>query len=99
MIRHVVVFRWHEQVTDEHIAALSAALDTLPGAVGTIHTYRHGRDVGVNATSFDYAVTADFVTVDDYLTYRDHPAHQQVIADHIAGRASERAAVQFEFDD
>jgi hypothetical protein len=39
-------------------------------------------------------VVADFASVDDYVTYRDHPVHRAVIADHIRPVMAERAAAQ-----
>lgn len=99
MIRHVVMFRFDESVTDEQLAEMSAALDALPDAIAEIVAYRHGRDLGIGATNFQYAITADFANVDDFAAYRDHPEHQRFIADHITGRVAERAAVQFELAD
>ena len=99
MIRHVVMFRWDESVTDEQLVAMSAALDALPGAIAEIAAYRHGRDLGIRATNFQYAITADFANLDDFAAYRDHPAHQQFIADHLTDGVAGRAAVQFEFAD
>lgn len=97
MIRHVVVFRWNDTVTEAHLAAIAAALDALPSAIPAIVDYHHGADAGLNPANFDYVVVGDFASVDDYITYRDHPVHQQFIADHITGRVADRAAVQFEF--
>jgi len=97
MIRHVVVFRWNESVTDADLTAMAAALDALPEAIAEIVAYRHGRDVGLNPANFQYAIVADFATADDFAIYRDHPEHQRFIADHITGRVAERAAVQFEY--
>lgn len=97
MIRHVVVFRWNDTVTEAHVDALAAALDVLPAAVSEIAGYHHGPDQQLNPANFDYVVVGDFASVDDYIGYRDHPAHQQFIADHITGRVADRAAVQFEF--
>jgi hypothetical protein len=99
MIRHVVTFRWNDSVTDEQLVAMSAALDALPTAIPEIVAYRHGRDLGIGATNFQYAITADFANVEDFATYRDHPEHQRFIAEHITGRVAERAAVQFEYAD
>ena len=99
MIRHVVMFRWEESVTDEQLVAMSEALDALPEAIAEVVTYRHGPDLGIGATNFQYAITADFANVDDFAVYRDHPEHQQFIVEHITGRVAERAAVQFEFTD
>jgi hypothetical protein len=98
MIRHVVVFRWNDSVTDEQLVAMSAALDALPSAIGEIVSYRHGRDLGLAPTNADYAITADFADVDDFAVYRDHPEHQRFIAEHITGRVAERVAVQFEYE-
>jgi hypothetical protein len=97
MIRHVVVLRWNESVTDADLTEMAAALDALPTAIAEIADYRHGRDLGLNPANADYAIVADFANTDDYAVYRDHPEHQRVIADHITGRAAERHAVQFEF--
>ncbi len=99
MIRHVVVFRWNESVTDEQLVVMSAALDALPAAIGQIVAYRHGRDLGLGPTNHQYSITADFANVDDFAVYRDHPDHQQFIAEHITGRVADRAAVQFEYTD
>lgn len=96
MFRHVVMFRWNEDVTAEEVSATRCALDGLPALVPTIRDYRHGGDAGVNSGNFDYVVVADFDDVDGYLAYRDHPDHLALIAEHIAGRVADRAAVQYE---
>ncbi len=97
MIRHVVVFRWNDTVTDADIAATGAALDALAPVIPEIAAYRHGPDLRLAPTNADYTVVGDFESVDDYLVYRDHPEHQRFIAAHITGRVSDRVAVQFEF--
>ena len=97
MIRHVVVLRWNDTVTDAHVAAVSAGLDALPALIPQIADYHHGPDQQLAPTNFDYSIVGDFESVDAYLTYRDHPEHQRFIADHITGRVADRAAVQFEF--
>jgi hypothetical protein len=97
MIRHVVMFRWNDTVTEAHLTVVAAALDALPAAIPEIVDYRHGPDQQLAPTNFDYAVVGDFVSVEAYVTYRDHPVHQQLIADHFTGRVADRGAVQFEF--
>jgi hypothetical protein len=96
MIRHSVMFRFEESVTDDQLAAMSAALDALPSAIPEIVAYRHGRDLGIGPTNFQYAITADFASADDFATYRDHPEHQRFIAEHITGNVTDRAAIQFD---
>jgi len=97
MIHHVVLFRWNDTVTDRQLEATAAALDALPGSITEIAGYRHGPDLGLNQANYDYVVVGDFASAEDYLVYRDHPAHQRLIAEHITGRVADRAAVQFEF--
>lgn len=95
MIRHVVMFRWAEDVDDAHRAAVAAGLDGLVQAIPEIRRYHHGPDLGVNDGTYDYVVVGDFDTLDDYLVYRDHPVHQELIRSLIAGRVTDRAAIQY----
>lgn len=95
MFRHVAMFRWVDRVDDAHLAAVARRLDELPTAIGEIRSYRHGADAGVNDGNFDYVLVADFDSPDDYVTYRDHPAHTAFISEMIVGQVAERAAVQY----
>jgi hypothetical protein len=95
MFRHVVMFRWVDGVDEAHVAEVARRLDELPTSIPVIRSYRHGVDALVNEGNFDYVVVADFDSADDYVTYRDHPEHAAFIAELIAGRVAERAAVQY----
>lgn len=97
MLRHVVLFRWIPSATSDEIAAISSGLAGLPAAIPEIATYRFGPDAGINEGNFDFAVVADFESVDDYLVYRDNPVHRALLAEHIAPQVAERAAVQYEY--
>ena len=96
MIRHCVMFRWKESTPAATIGAVEAALAKLPAAIPAIASYSFGRDVGVNDGNYEFAVVADFATLDDYLVYRDHPDHKQVIVDVIVPNIADRSAMQFE---
>jgi hypothetical protein len=95
MIRHVVMFRWSEGVDAAHIAATTAAFDRMQALVPQIRSYAYGSDLGVVAGNFDYAVTGEFDSVDDFIAYRDHPEHQAVVQTFLAPHIRERHAVQF----
>ena len=97
MIRHVVLLKWNEGVDAAHIAATKAALDRLPGLIPQVVSLRNGPDLRVAPTNFDYAITAVFASTDDFLVYRDHPAHQEVTQTYTAPHA-QRFAVQFTED-
>ena len=88
MIRHVVMFRWTPEATQEQKQRVTTELARLPALVPSLRAYRLGADLGLNPGNFDYAVTADFDDADGYLAYRDHPEHRAIV--------TERAAVQYE---
>ena len=90
------MFSWADDVDEAHVERVSAALDTLPSEIREIVRYAHGSDLALVDGNHDYAVVGDFESVDDYAAYRDHPVHRAFIADLIAGRVAERAAVLFE---
>ena len=99
--RHVVMFRFTDDATDEQRAALARGLDGMPSATGAVGDgdYRHGPDLGINPTSWDYVVVADFASADEYMTYRDHPDHQALIRDLVTPIVVDRASVQYEVPD
>ena len=95
MLRHVVMFRWADDADPQHAAVVADGLDALPPQIDVIRSFRHGVDLGAVDGNFDYALVAEFDSVEDFLTYRSHPAHVAFVAQHVAGHAKERAAVQF----
>ena len=98
MFRHVVLFTWTQDATQEQQQRVADELCKLPAAIPELRAYHVGADAGVNTGNFAFAVVADFDSVPDYLVYRDHPQHQQVITQHIRPIMATRAAVQYEFD-
>jgi hypothetical protein len=94
MIRHVVLFTWTEDATEEQKATVATELRKLPGIIPEIRAYTADADAGINQGNHEFGVVADFDNVDDYLVYRDHPQHQKVIAEHIKPIIASRAALQ-----
>jgi hypothetical protein len=96
MIRHVVLFRWNDDVDDAHVARVAAGLDGLPATIPEIRRYVHGRDLGLAPGNHAYAVVADFDSIEDLTTYREHPVHRALIDELLTPYVADRAAVQFE---
>ncbi len=96
MIRHVVLFRWKDGVDAAHVEATAAALGSLPGRIPQIVSYTYGPDLQIAPVNFDFAVTAQFASAEDFIVYRDHPDHQAFVQHYIAPFAESRIAVQFE---
>ena len=97
MLRHVVLFTWKDDATEEQKQALHDGLAKLPPAIDTIRAYKFGPDAGLNPANCDYALVADFGDQAGYLTYRDHPAHRELVERFVTPIVARRAAIQFEF--
>ncbi len=96
MFRHVVMFKWNDDVDDVQVGEIGRALDALVATIPEVGEYRHGPDVGLADGNYDYVIVAEFASVDDFVVYRDHPDHRRLIADLIVDRVSARAAVQYD---
>ena len=96
MIRHVVVFTWHDTVSAEQRAATEAALARLPDEVGGMTAFAVGPDAGLAEGNAHTAVVADFPDADAWRDYARHPRHLEVIAEHVRPFLAVRSAVQYE---
>ena len=96
MLRHVVLFTWTPEATDEQKQRVAAELRTLPGLIPQIRGYTFGTDAGINEGSWDFAVVADFDDTASYLVYRDDPRHRAMSEQHIRPIVARRAALQYE---
>lgn len=96
MFRHVVLFRFTPQTSQEQQQELARQLRTLPGAIEQIKAYHVGLDAGMNPGNYQFAVVADFDSVEDYLVYRDHPVHRDIIGKYVQPITADRAAVQYQ---
>ena len=95
MIRHCVMFRWNEGVSEEHVAAAAVALEALKSTIPVIRSSVHGPDLGAVAGNYSYGASMQFDSVDDFLAYREHPDHVAFVATYLTGFVAERAGIQF----
>jgi Stress responsive A/B Barrel Domain len=96
VIQHVVLLTFVPEATEEQRAAVADGLRALPELIPQIKRYAVGPDLGLAADTASFGIVAEFETQADYEVYRDHPAHRQVITDHIGPIRAARAAIQFE---
>lgn len=97
-VRHIVLFRFAEATPDERIDDLGAGLAALPAAIPQIRRYEHGRNLGVTPGTWDYGLVAEFDSVEDQRTYRDHPVHQKLIRELVEPITADRASIQVSLD-
>lgn len=95
--RHIVLLKFADSATPGQRAAVARELGRLPAVIPELRGgYAVGADAGVAEGNHDLAVVADFASAEEYLVYRDHPAHQEVIARWIRPILAGRAALQYE---
>jgi hypothetical protein len=96
MIRHVVVFAWAPDATDQQKQQMADELRKLPPLMTGLRAYHFGPDAGIVEGNFDFAVVADFDDTRSYLAYRNHPAHRAAVDQVISPIVRQRAAIQYE---
>jgi hypothetical protein len=96
MIRHIVLLTLRSDAPADAAPRIVDALRELPKTVPSLRDYQVGVDLGWVSGNATVGVTALFDDEAGYLEYRDHPAHQAVIDEHVSPVRESRAAIQFE---
>lgn len=99
MLRHVVLFTWKDETTEDQKVAVEDGLRALPGLIPEIRRYDLGRDAGLADGNHDFALVADFDDEPAFKIYAGHPEHQRVIRNLIKPVISGRVAAQFRLAD
>ncbi|WP_159699856.1 Dabb family protein [Arthrobacter sp. 18067] len=76
MIRHAVLFKFKDDFPDADKAAWIAGLNRMDGNIPGLVKLTHGADVLRHDRSFDYAIVADFKSVEDIEVYNTHALHE-----------------------
>jgi len=98
MIRHVAVFRFKDDVTDEIVDEIDKTLATLPSIIPEIISFSSGRNANVTEGAWDYAVVSDFASPEDYLVYATNPQHVDMVKNLVGPHVLEASRTQFEMD-
>jgi hypothetical protein len=95
MIRHVAVFKFKPEFTDEQLDTWIAMVEDLPNHIPQVKGLSIGRDQLHGPNSHQLAIVADFDSLEDLAVYSTHPAHQPVL-DMSAPVKDSLAVVDFE---
>ncbi|MBD3673528.1 MAG: Dabb family protein [Planctomycetaceae bacterium] len=81
MLRHVVLFKFKEEITDAQIQEVVDAFSNLPNQIDTIVDYETGTDVSVEnkAAGFTHGFIVSFADEKGRDIYLPHPAHQEFV--------------------
>ncbi|MDW3219606.1 MAG: Dabb family protein [Acidimicrobiales bacterium] len=97
MIRHTVLIACDGAATDA-VDRIVDELRALPPLIPEIKGYTVGRNLGLDGSTADVAVIADFASVEDYAIYSAHPEHVRVVTDFVKPVATGLTRAQFELD-
>lgn len=97
MIKHIVIFKWHDDVTEQQIAAVTDDLRALPGAIDALDRYLVAPDLGLTDGTADFAIVATVADTDALTSYLEHPRHVPLAA-RLRSMAASRSAVQVSVD-
>ncbi len=78
MLKHIVLMKFKEEVTDQQIADLQSSLLALPPVIREIKGYECGRDLRP-ARKFDFALVSTFADVAALESYKVRPEHVAVL--------------------
>jgi quinol monooxygenase YgiN len=73
MLRHVAMFKWQDDVTDDQKQAARDALAALKEQVPSVVEYTVGLDIRRNPKNWDMVLVADFEDQDALESYFAHP--------------------------
>ena len=80
MIRHTVLFQFKPDFPPADRQAWIDGLNNMAGKIPGMLSLSHGPDVLSTERSFDYAIVADFESVEDIAVYNTHPLHEPLKA-------------------
>ncbi len=79
MIRHIVFFKFKENISKQSKEKLIADLKNLKGKIPLVIELEVGIDIAFKPNSYDIALNSIFKTFDDLEEYAVHPDHMDVV--------------------
>lgn len=97
MIRHVVLFQFHDGTSVEQIDDYERSLVEYVATLDGVRSYVIGRDAGLNPGTFDFSIVAEFADEAAFREYFDGERHKQIQRD-TAAMIAAKASSQSRFD-
>ena len=97
MIKHIVIFKWREEVSEAQVADVLDELHALPAAIDALEDYLAAADLGLTEGTSDMAIIATVASPEALRRYLDHPQHVAIVTK-LRALAASRTAVQVSSD-
>ena len=95
MIKHIVMWKFKDEVSDADKLEMKSRLESLKGVVPTLIDIEVGMDVAGKEASKDMVLYSGFNSMEDLKAYAEHPEHLKVV-DFVKPLVCERAVVDYE---
>lgn len=95
MIRHIVMFNWKPETDEDTPSKVEQGFMHMRDTIKEVVSMQCGADLSLADGNFDYAMIADFASVEDWQAYRDHPKHIAFVQE-FGALAKEAARIQIE---
>ena len=81
LLRHVVLFKFQDDLSDEKVQEVVDAFGALPGKIDQIHDFEWGTDMSVEkkAAGFTHCFVVTFKTTKGRDDYLPHPGHKEFV--------------------
>ena len=79
MVKHLVLLKFKDGVTEDEISRLEAMLSKLPDVISEIREYQFGRDIVRSERSYDFGLSSSFDDLAALERYQKHPEHVKVL--------------------
>lgn len=95
MIKHIVMWKFNEDVAEADKLEMKNRLEALQGVVPTLVDIEVGLDVVGKEASKDMVLYSEFKSMDDLAAYASHPEHVKVV-EFVLPLVCERHVVDYE---
>ncbi len=95
MIKHIVMWKFKEEVLMADKLEMKRQLELLKGEVPTLLNIEIGLDVSKGPFSMDMVLHSEFKSIQDLKAYASHPAHLKVV-EFVKPLVCERAVIDCE---
>ena len=95
MIKHIVMWKFKDEVGEDDKAEMKSRLEALKGVVPSLIDIEVGMDVVGSDASKDMVLYSEFNSMDDLKAYAVHPEHLKVV-EFVKPLVCERHVVDYE---
>jgi hypothetical protein len=94
MVKHIVMWKFKSDVSDEDKLEMKRQLEALMGVVPSLVKIEAGLDLSKKEASMGMVLYTEFQTMEDLAAYANHPEHLKVV-EFVKPLVCERAVVDY----